>query len=98
LSKLGDDLIESMQQALAHARGQEVPGLAVHSVATETVDARKIRKGLGLTQERMATVLGTSVSGYRKWEQGQRQPRGAARTLLLVMEREPEAVVRALRA
>jgi len=44
----------------------------------------------------MATVLGTSPSGYKKWEQGKRQPSGAARTLLRVMDREPEAVLRAL--
>nr|WP_244421662.1 hypothetical protein [Mesorhizobium alhagi] len=28
----------------------------------------------------MATVLGTSPSGYKKWEQGKRQPSGAARS------------------
>jgi putative transcriptional regulator len=46
----------------------------------------------------MAQFLGTSLSGYRKWEQGQRQPSGAARTLLRVMEKEPEAVLRVLTA
>ena len=51
---------------------------------------------LSLTQEQMALLLGTSVSGYRKWEQRVRQPSGAARTLLRVMEREPDAVLRAL--
>jgi len=46
--------------------------------------------------EGMANLLGVSVSGYRKWEQGQARPSGAARTLLKVMEREPEAVLKAL--
>jgi putative transcriptional regulator len=32
----------------------------------------------------------------RKWEQGQRQPHGAALTLLNIMDREPEAVIRAI--
>lgn len=41
-------------------------------------------------------MLGTSPSGYKKWEQGKRQPSGAARTLLRVIDREPEAVLRAL--
>ena len=50
----------------------------------------------GMTQEQMAKFVGTSTSGYRKWEQGSRAPNGAARTLLRVMEREPEAVLRAL--
>ena len=44
----------------------------------------------------MAVALGTSPSGYRKWEQGQRRPSGAARTLLRVMDKEPEAVLRVL--
>jgi len=33
----------------------------------------------------------------RKWEQGQRSPTGAAKTLPEMIEREPEAVNRALR-
>jgi hypothetical protein len=32
MSKLGEDLIEAMGQALAHARGEKVPGTAVHRV------------------------------------------------------------------
>lgn len=91
MTKFGADLIQSMSEALAHAQGKDVPGVKVH-----TVDAKAIRKKLDLTQDEMATVLGTSPSGYKKWEQGVRQPSGAARTLLRVMDREPEAVLRAL--
>ena len=57
---------------------------------------KAVRKKLHLTQEQMAVALGTSPSGYRKWEQGQRRPSGAARTLLRVMDKEPEAVLRVL--
>lgn len=96
MTKFGNDLIQSMGEALAHARGEKVPNVVVHQVDIETVDAKAIRKTLGLTQKDMATVLGTSVSGYRKWEQNKRTPRGATRTLLRVMEKEPEAVLRAL--
>ena len=96
MTKFGDELTQSLQEALAHARGADVPGMAEHHVEIETIDARAVRKGLKLTQEQMALLLGTSASGYRKWEQGQREPGGAARTLLRVMEKEPEAVLRAL--
>lgn len=41
-------------------------------------------------------VKAAPLSTVRSWEQGQRQPSGAARTLLKVIEREPEAVKRAL--
>ncbi|MER9643206.1 helix-turn-helix domain-containing protein [Mesorhizobium sp. M0239] len=96
MTKFGADLIQAMSEALAHAQGKDVPGMQAHAVDVGTVDAKAIRKRLDLTQDQMATVLGTSPSGYRKWEQGKRQPSGAARTLLRIMEREPEAVLRAL--
>lgn len=92
MSDLGDDLILSLGEALAHAKG-EGPG-AEHRI--EAPDVRRIRAGLDVTQDQMAALLGVSASGYRKWEQGQRAPTGAARTLLKVMEREPEAVMRAV--
>jgi putative transcriptional regulator len=96
LTKFGADLVEAMSEALAHAQGKAVPGMKAHEVEVDAPDAKAIRKKLHLTQDQMALVLGTSPSGYRKWEQGQRQPGGAARTLLRVMEKEPEAVLRAL--
>lgn len=96
MTKFGDDLIASMSEALAHARGENVAGMVVHDVDVKTIDPKAIRLRLRLTQERMAEVMGTSVSGYRKWEQAQRTPSGAARTLLQVMAKEPDAVLRAL--
>ena len=96
MSKFGRELIAGLQEALAHARGEDVPGMRIHHIDIPKVDVRAIRKKLRLTQEQMALALGTSPSGYRKWEQGQRQPSGAARTLLRVMEQEPEAVLRVL--
>ena len=96
MSKVGKQIIEGLEEALANARGKDVPGLVIHHIDVGTVDAKSVRKKLHLTQEQMAAFLGTSTSGYRKWEQGDRLPSGAARTLLKVMEKEPEAVLRAL--
>jgi putative transcriptional regulator len=96
MTKIGKDIIEGLRQALAHAQGEDVPGMRIHHVDVAKVDTKAVRKKLRLTQEQMALALGTSPSGYRKWEQGQRQPSGAARTLLRIMEKEPEAVLRAL--
>lgn len=98
MTKFGADLIQAMSEALAHAQGKEIPGIRVHAIDVGTVDAKAIRKKLDLTQNQMAAVLGTSPSGYKKWEQGKRHPSGAARTLLRIMEKEPEAVLRALSA
>lgn len=98
MTKFGSDLIQAMSEALAHAQGKDLPDARVHAIDLGTVDAKAVRKKLALTQDEMASVLGTSASGYKKWEQGTRQPSGAARTLLRIMEREPEAVLRALSA
>lgn len=97
MTKFGNDLIEAMNEALAHASGENVDAVE-HKVELKAVDIKAIRANLKLTQEQMSSLLGASLSGYRKWEQGERQPSGAARTLLRVMEKEPEAIVRALAA
>lgn len=91
---LGDELIQSMQEALTHARGKKA-GAREHRIDT-AIRVKRIREKVGMTQESFAAALGVSISGLRKWEQGQRQPHGAARTLLNVMDREPKAVMKAL--
>ncbi|MEX2151540.1 MAG: helix-turn-helix domain-containing protein [Steroidobacteraceae bacterium] len=56
-------------------------------------DVAKIRESVGLSQSRFATLLGVSVRTLQDWEQGRRAPSGAARTLLLVAERNPHALL-----
>ena len=90
MSTFGDDLIRSLHEALAHAKG-DGPAV-VHAPVTP----RKIRERANLTQAQMAPLMGMSLSGYRKWEQGTRRISGPAATLLRVLEREPDAVKRAL--
>ena len=96
MSKLGDDIIQGLSEALAHARGKDVPGMVIHHVDIDAPDLKAIRERLNLSQEKMAPLLGVSLSGYRKWEQGKRTISGPAKTLITIMEKEPEAVVRAL--
>ncbi len=90
MSTFGDDLIRSLNEALAHAKG-EGPAI-VHT----PVAPREVRKQAKLTQAQMAPLMGMSLSGYRKWEQGTRQVSGPAAMLLRVIQKEPEAVKRAL--
>ncbi|MGA1630142.1 MAG: helix-turn-helix domain-containing protein, partial [Ilumatobacteraceae bacterium] len=87
---LGDDLLKSLTEAVAHAEGRG--GGIVH----EHLDPRAVRLKAKLTQAQMAPLLGMSLSGYRKWEQGQRRLSGPAASLLRIIDREPEAVKRAL--
>ncbi|MYG80969.1 MAG: helix-turn-helix domain-containing protein [Gemmatimonadetes bacterium] len=90
MSTFGEDLIRSLDEALAHARG-DGPAI-VHAPVTP----REVRKQAKLTQVQMAPLMGMSLSGYRKWEQGTRRISGPAAALLRVIQREPEAVRRAL--
>lgn len=96
MSKVGDELLQSMAQALAHAQGRRIG--RDHRVAVKPADVQKARRRLGLSQDKFAEAFGVSASTLRKWEQGQRAPTGAAKTLLKIITREPEAVIRALGA
>ena len=57
-----------------------------------------IRKRLHLSQARFALTFGMSAATLRDWEQGRRHPEGPAKVLLRVIDKEPEAVLRALHA
>jgi putative transcriptional regulator len=90
MTTFGDDLIQAMTEALAHAKG-EGPAL-LHAAITP----REVREQAKLTQAQMAPLMGMSLSGYRKWEQGQRRVSGPAATLLRLIQKEPDLVKRAL--
>ncbi len=94
---LFNDLVESLEQAAAHANGEAILGLRVHP-APAAADIVAIRRRAGLTRKQFAAIPGTAVGALRKWEDGARAPSGAARTLLLVLERNPKAVIEALAA
>ncbi len=64
--------------------------------AFEPADVEGIRQKFGMTQRQFAGFLMISVHTLQKWEQGERDPYGASHTLLRVMEKEQEAVKRAL--
>jgi len=52
-----------------------------------------IREGTGLSQAKFAALLGVSVRTLQEWEQGRRAPSGAARTLLMVAAKSPQALL-----
>ena len=91
MSTFGEDLVQSMKEALAHAKGEK------SAIVHEFITPRQVRERIRLTQSEMAPLMGMSLSGYRKWEQGERNVSGPAVKLLQVIAKEPEAVLRALR-
>lgn len=96
MSKAGASMIRGLKQALAFVEGTAKKGTFVVHIPPE-IDVRAIRGRLGLTQKEFATRFGFSVNTVRHWEQGRRVPEGPTRAYLMVIDREPRAVQKALR-
>jgi len=60
---------------------------------TVVPSVQSIRERTGLSQSQFAKLLGVSVRTLQEWEQGRRAPSGAARTLLLIAEKNPHALL-----
>ena len=97
MTKAGNRILKSAQQALAYANGEaDVTVYGVH--VPDTLDVPAIRHKVHMSQEEFARHFGVSKRTVQDWEQGRRSPSGPARAFLMVIDREPEAVRRALSA
>ncbi len=97
MSKVADGIRRGLEDAVAYAKGRaDESRYRVH--VPKKIDVRAIRARLGMTQEEFARRFGFSVNTLRHWEQGKRQPEGPARAYLLVIDRAPKIVQRALKA
>ncbi len=94
MSRLGQRLIHSAQQARAFVRGEVTEGFNVHTLSP--MDVKAIRKKLKMTQREFANGFGFGYDALRQWESGRRQPTGTARILLKVIEHSPDVVREAL--
>lgn len=88
-----DRIMSGLNEVLAIAEGRAEPA-RLH--VPERMDVKAIRTAQGLTQVQFAQRYGFSASAVRDWEQNRRQPEAAARVLLKVIERRPDAVLEAL--
>lgn len=77
--------------------------MAVHMAQDEALAmqdaakfARRVRRRLGFSQAEFATRIDVSLETIRNWEQGKRSPTGAAKALLKVLDKAPEAALAAL--
>jgi putative transcriptional regulator len=89
----GQRMIASAKQALAFAEGED-NGCIVH--IPDEIDVARIRGKVNMSQRQFAAHFGVSVRTIQEWEQGRAVPSGPARALLMVIDREPNAVRRAL--
>jgi putative transcriptional regulator len=96
MSKAGDSIRKGLEQAVAYAKGRaSKKGYRVHVPAH--VHVKAIRMKLGMTQQVFAARFGFSINTLRHWERGKREPEGPTRAYLLVIDRAPQAVQKALR-
>ena len=96
MSKAFDDIMAGLNDALAYAQGDTKRGKAYSVRTAPEVDCKAIRTRLGLSQAEFARRYGLRLATLQDWERGKRKPDTAARLLYRVIEREPEAVERAL--
>ena len=80
---IGEEILQGLRELNRgeHGRITTVPGVSA------------IREKTGLSQAHFAKLLGVSVRTLQDWEQGRRAPSGAARTLLLIAAKNPQALL-----
>lgn len=96
MSEVGEGILRGLEQALAFIEGTADESQYVVHIPPE-IDIKAIRGRLGMTQQEFAKRFDFNINTLRHWEQGQRVPDGTARAYLRVIDREPEAVQKALR-
>lgn len=87
-----DKEMEQFQSDLLKSVRQMKAGKAVRVTAIEVSTATEARNRVGMSQAEFAKLLGVSVRTLQDWEQGRREPSGAAKTLLRIATQNPEAV------
>jgi putative transcriptional regulator len=87
--------VDGMTQVLAHVRGEiELKSYTLPG----PIDVKAIRKKLGMSQSEFASAFALNRRTLQEWEQGKTAPDNAVRAYLTVIERNPKAVVEALRS
>ena len=84
MEKFQSDLLESVKQMGQHQ--------AARVTKVKVPEAAEARALVGLSQQDFALLLGVSARTLQDWEQGRREPTGAAKTLLRVAVSHPEVL------
>lgn len=95
MSKSGKRLIDAAREAVAIARGEKKPA-RLH--IPPEINVRDIRVKLTLSQDDFAAEFGFTTEQIRNWEQGRSRPLGGNRAYLMIIQRDPNAVLSILRS
>ena len=88
-----DSEIEKFQSDLLQSVREFRTGQYARVTQVQPSRAAQARARVGPTQAQFARLPGVSVRTLQEWEQGRREPTGAARTLLRVAVHSPEALL-----
>ncbi|HUI17919.1 MAG TPA: helix-turn-helix domain-containing protein [Alphaproteobacteria bacterium] len=94
--KIGERIIAALEEAVADARGERTGMRKRVVMVPADVNVKAIRRRLGMSQSQFARRFGFSLGTLQNWERGHRRPEGAARALLKVIDKSPDAVFEAL--
>ena len=89
------NLLKSIDQVRAIHRGELRP---LRRFVVKPLKVKAIRRKLHVSQTEFARLIGVSPATLRNWEQGRTYPEGAARALLIVADKRPDAILDALHA
>lgn len=92
VKKTVDAEMEQFQNDLLQSVRQMKAGKAARTTVVALTPAADARAKVGVSQSEFATLLGVSIRTLQDWEQGRREPSGAAKTLLRIAARTPEAI------
>ena len=81
---IGKELLQSVREMKAGRRGR------VHRVKVPPIVAARLKSRL--SQGQFARLLGVSVRTLQDWEQGRREPSGAAKTLISIATNRPDVL------
>lgn len=88
MSKFTADLLQSVREMKADVRARETK--------VNISDVIEARHKTGLSQQQFANILNISKRTLQDWEQGRREPSGAAQSLIRIALSRPDVIAEVL--
>jgi len=89
MNEVYESIKKGLQEAIEFAQGNK-NGTRIHKVPT--VDVKKLRLKIGISQNEFAAAFGVSLGTLRRWENGETSPRGPALVLLNLLQKKPQTI------